>query len=108
MVTDVRSRLNISDEELAEFCQKWKIVRLELFGSALREDFDPEKSDIDLLATFDDSADWGLLEIVEAELQISDLLGRHVDLVERDAVEQSENYLRRRRILRTAHTIYTS
>jgi predicted nucleotidyltransferase len=46
MAIDVRSRLNISDEELAQFCRKWKIVRLELFGSALRDDFDPETSDI--------------------------------------------------------------
>ena len=106
MVTDVRSRLNISDEQLAEFCRKWKITRVELFGSALREDFDPDASDIDLLVTYSEDADWSLFDLVTADLEIAELARRHVDLVDRLDVEASPNYIRRRRILGTARTIY--
>lgn len=106
MAIDVRSRLNISDEQLAEFCRKWKITRLELFGSALREDFDPEKSDLDLLVTYAADADWSLFDLVTSDLEIAELAGRHVDLVDRLDVEASPNYIRRRRILESARTIY--
>src|SRR5690349_12586494 len=48
-----RFALALPHQALAEFCRRWKIRELALFGSALREDFRPE-SDIDLLVTFDD------------------------------------------------------
>ena len=104
MAIDVRSRLNISDEQLAEFCRKWKIARLELFGSALRDDFGDD-SDIDLLVTFDEPPK-SLFDLVDMDLEIARLAGRHVDLVERRAVEEAENYLKRRRILGSAREIY--
>lgn len=108
MVTDVRSRLPISDDDLAAFCRKWKIVRLELFGSALRDDFDPKNSDFDLLVTWAPDSDWGVFDHVRAEGELATLLQRRVDLVDRSSVESSENYLRRRRILRSAQLVYES
>ena len=42
MTTKVSTRLPISYEKLEAFCRKWNIVRLELFGSVLRDDFDPK------------------------------------------------------------------
>ena len=106
MAVDVRSRLGISDEALAEFCRKWKIVRLELFGSALREDFDPERSDLDLLVTFAGDAGWSLFDELDMEKEFGALVGREVDMPTRGEVEKLENYLRRRHILQSARTIY--
>lgn len=41
MRDEVRARLGISDDELADFCQRWKITELSVFGSVLRDDFGP-------------------------------------------------------------------
>ena len=107
MAIDVRSRLGISEEALAEFCRKWKIARLELFGSVLREDFRDE-SDVDLMVTFAADERWSLFDLVQMEQEMSELVGRPVDMPERTAVERSENYIRRRRILQSARTIYSA
>ncbi len=90
---------------LAEFCQRWKIVRLELFGSALRSDFRPE-SDVDLLATFAPQAGWSLLDHVRMERELATLIGRTVELISRPAIERSRNAVRREHILRTAQPLY--
>jgi predicted nucleotidyltransferase len=60
------SRIPISYEDLAEFCRRWKVAELALFGSALRSDFTPA-SDVDLLVTFEPEADRGLLDHVAME-----------------------------------------
>jgi len=89
------------------FCKKWKVQELSLFGSVLREDFGPD-SDVDVLVTFQSSAAWGFDEVAEMEAELARLLRRPVDLVERRAVERSENYIRRREILRTAEPVYVA
>jgi uncharacterized protein len=94
-------------EELKAFCRRWRIEELAIFGSALRQDFGPE-SDIDLLARFAPDAEWSLLEHVRMEDELAALLGRPVDLVCRDAVEQSRNWIRREAILSTAEVIYAA
>jgi len=105
MALDVRSRLGVSDEQLAEFCKRWKITKLELFGSALREDFGPG-SDIDLLVTFVKDAPWSLMDIVHLEMELTDLMGRKVEIAERSAVEASSNPFRRREILGSVQPLY--
>lgn len=95
----------ISQESLNQFCRRWAIKELALFGSILREDFGAE-SDIDVLVTFSPEANWGLLDHVQMELELADLLGRDVDLLTRRAVERSQNPIRRNEILATAQTIY--
>ncbi len=77
-------------EYISNFCQRWHIRKLALFGSALRDDFRAD-SDLDLLVTFDDDAAWSLLDHVQMERELSALLGRDIDLVSRRGVEQSEN-----------------
>lgn len=106
MVTDARSRLNISDEELGEFCRKWKIVRLEVFGSALRDDFDPAKSDIDLLVTYAAEASWDLRDELAMQEEFEALVGRPADLPTRSEVERMQNWIRRRRILGSAQLLF--
>src|SRR5215207_1614991 len=90
--------------EIAAFCRKWQVTELALFGSALREDFRPE-SDIDLLATFAPDAPWSLFDLINMRDDLKAILGRDVDLIEKDAIEQSPNWLRRRAILDSARTI---
>jgi predicted nucleotidyltransferase len=94
-------------ERIAEFCRRWKISELSLFGSSLREDFRPD-SDIDLLYTFESDARRSLFDLVEMEDELSQLLGRKVDLVSRRAVERSHNWIRRKAILESARRVYGS
>ena len=70
--------IDIPADKIARFCRQHKIVRLSLFGSVLRDDFGPD-SDIDVLVEFEPSAKigWGFFGI---ERELSDLLGRKVDL----------------------------
>lgn len=94
-------------EALADYCRRWKIIKLELFGSILRDDFRPD-SDVDFLVTFDPAARLSLFDLVHAEDELSSIVGRSVDLVERGPIEESKNWIRRRSILESARTIYVS
>ena len=91
--------------EIAKFCKCWKIQELAVFGSALRADFDSE-SDIDIIVTFDDNADWSLLDHMRMQQELQALLQRDVDLVTKRAVEKSQNWVRRKEILSTASVIF--
>lgn len=68
-----------SSEKLADYCKAKGIARLELFGSAVRDDFDPEESDIDLLVDYEPGRHPGLDHFQVAE-ELSELFGRKVDL----------------------------
>jgi len=101
------SRIKISRDTIVTFCQHNHIQSLSLFGSVLREDFGSE-SDIDILVEFEQGHEPGLMEMVDVESELSGILGRKVDLVERKAVERSENYIRRRHILQSLETVYVA
>lgn len=101
------SLLKLSREELEEFCRRWKIRELCLFGSVLREDFRPD-SDVDFLVRFAPDAEWSLFDHARMERELEELLGRKVDLVSREAIEQSPNWIRRREILQTARRLYAA
>lgn len=90
---------------IRDFCRRWKIVEFALFGSVLRDDFGAE-SDVDVLVTFEPDATWSLLDRMRAQDELSDLLGRPVDLINRRGVEEGKNPFRRKNILRDAHVIY--
>ena len=86
--------IEASRSELIALCGRYGVRRLALFGSALRDDFDPGRSDLDLLVEFSPTspqehaeAYFGLLENLES------LFGRRVDLLELGAVRNP--YLRR-------------
>ena len=103
----MKVRIEIPSEQIAGFCQRWKITEFGLFGSVLREDFGPE-SDVDVLVTFAPEACWSLFDLVLMENELSQILTREVDLVEREAVARSPNYIRRRNILQSAQVIYAA
>jgi predicted nucleotidyltransferase len=73
-------------EQISGLCRLYGVRKLELFGSILRADFDPARSDVDLLVDFQPqvaNSSANLLNLKEAP---EGLLGRHVDLVELRAV----------------------
>lgn len=100
-------KIEIPQEKIADFCRRWKIIEFSLFGSVLRDDFHPD-SDIDVLVTFSPDARWGLFDLVHMQEELKEIFGREVDLVERKDVERSENYIRRRHILKEAETVYVA
>lgn len=78
MNTFTQARIQVSKDVLAGFCRRHHIQSLSLFGSVLREDFGPE-SDIDVLVEFEPGQVPGL-EFVRMKEELSQLLGRRVDL----------------------------
>ncbi len=94
------SRIPVDRQRIAEFCRKFHIRKLSLFGSVLRDDFRPD-SDVDVLVTFEPGQVIGL-RIVDIEDELAQLLGRRVDIV-------SEKYLNHRirdRVLSAAEIQY--
>jgi predicted nucleotidyltransferase len=102
-----RSRIPLSDEQVQEFCQRWGIVELALFGSVLREDFRPD-SDLDVLVRFAEGWGTSLTRYFAMERELSDLVGRPVDIVDRRALDESANWLRRRRIFESSSILYAA
>ena len=100
-------KLRYDNEAVRRFCGERGIARLEIFGSALREDFRAD-SDVDLLCTLAPEKDQhcGLLEWVDMQFKLAEIFGRPVDLVSRWAIERSRNPYRRNAILSTAKPIY--
>jgi len=101
------SRLQCSRQKLEAFCRRWKIVQLDLFGSVLRGDFRSD-SDVDVLVSFEQDAQWSLLDHVQMERELAEIVGRSIDLVSRRAVERSSNTIRRRAILDSAEPLYVT
>ena len=99
-------RLPVDECPLDAFCQRWKIIKLELFGSTLA---DPARArDVDLLVTFAQDARWGLFEHEHMQNELAGLFGRSVDLITRRAIEASRNALRRNAILSSAVPVYVA
>jgi hypothetical protein len=73
------ARIPIDRERIAEFCRRNHIRKLSLFGSVLRDDFRPD-SDVDVLAEFEPGAVVGLIRLAGMEIELSEMLGRKVDL----------------------------
>lgn len=99
--------VEISEQQMNDFCRRWQIVELALFGSVLRADFRPE-SDIDVLVTFAPDASWRFYDLMDMKEELEKIFGRRVDLVEKRLVEESENYIRRNHILRNRETLYVA
>jgi hypothetical protein len=97
----VGAKIPIDRDRVAEFCSRWKIKKLALFGSVLRDDFAAE-SDVDVLVTFAPGEEWTLLDVVEMQRELSGIIGREVDLVLRESLV---NPFRRHEILKAKQVI---
>ncbi|OFW27251.1 MAG: hypothetical protein A3H97_12935 [Acidobacteria bacterium RIFCSPLOWO2_02_FULL_65_29] len=89
---------------LAAWCRQWQVRELAVFGSVLRPDFGPA-SDLDFLVTFSPTAAWSLIDHERMRQELVDLLGRDVDLVSREGLERSANWIRRQMILESARPL---
>jgi predicted nucleotidyltransferase len=103
-----RHGITLPTDRVAELCRRYGVRELSVFGSLLRDDFGPE-SDIDFLVVFgdDDHGPW-MEKLIRMEDDLRVLLGREVDLVPKESVVRSENWIRRDHILGTAQVIYGS
>jgi predicted nucleotidyltransferase len=101
----VNPKIELPMEQIEEFCQKWQVTELALFGSVLREDFRPD-SDIDILITFSPTAKRGLTETLQMPDELQAIFHRKVDLIVKSAIKRSDNWLRRKNILESAQIIY--
>jgi len=101
------TELGVSPENIVEFCQRWKISQLAVFGSAVRGKLRAD-SDIDLLVTFASDAQWSMFDHYRMEDELVELLGREVDLVSKEAIEENANPIFRRQILDSAREIYAA
>jgi uncharacterized protein len=93
--------IDVPKQKIAEFCRKNRIRKLALFGSVLRDDFGPE-SDVDVLVEFDQGRGPGLLGIAGMELDLSEIVGRKVDL--RTSAELSRYF--RKEVVRQSRVLY--
>ena len=100
-------QIQVDAERIADFCRRWKIAEMSLFGSVLREDFSPA-SDVDVLVRFAEDADWSILDHVTMQEELAEIIGRKVDLVSRRGLERSRNWIRRNAILGGARRIYAA
>ncbi len=99
--------IDVDRERIAEFCRRWKITELSLFGSVLRDDFRPE-SDVDVLVVFAPDANWDFGDLLQMEEELTEIFGHKADLVEKRLVEQNRNYIIRKHILRSAEPVYVA
>jgi uncharacterized protein len=97
-------KITVPRHKIAEFCRKWRIKELAIFGSAVGGDFGPD-SDVDVLVVFDDLAGWSLFDYIHAEEELKEIFERDVDLVEKKAIR---NPFRRHHILNHCEVIYAA
>jgi len=86
VVRNPRMRISVPKKELKEFCRRYQVQRLALFGSVLRNDFRKE-SDVDVLVSFEPDAHVGFLTLARMQRELSGLFKRPVDLVLMDGLK---------------------
>ncbi len=84
-----------------------QIVEFALFGSVLRDNFQPA-SDIDILIAFAPNARKGLLSLARIKHELEDLLGQDVDILTKQSIEQSHNLTRSLNIFKSAQVLYVA
>ncbi|MCL1927309.1 MAG: nucleotidyltransferase domain-containing protein [Treponema sp.] len=91
-------------DDIVSVCKKYQIIELSVFGSSIRDDF-TQKSDVDILVSFDQNSKINLFDIMELEKEFSMTLNREVDVVEKESLK---NPIRKNKILSTREIIYAA
>jgi hypothetical protein len=97
----ISPRIAVPKERIVDFCRRHHVRKLAFFGSVLREDFRAD-SDVDVLVEFETGHSVGLLKMAGLELELSEILGRKVDL--RTPGELSRYF--RDDVLRSSEVLY--
>ena len=101
-------KIDVPYDEIKTFCEKWGVSRIEVFGSAIRDDFDPQRSDIDLLLSRPNPPKVRISLFDEVTMcdDLAEIFGRKVDLIWRSSIESHYNEIRKNSILEHTETIY--
>lgn len=99
----IRAKLEFPSEALAALCRRYSVRELSVFGSAARGESTPE-SDVDLLVEFEPQAHVGFLTLARMSRELSELLGRKVDLVPKGGLKP----LIRNEILSEAEVLFAA
>jgi len=86
--------IELPTEKIAQFCREWQVTEFALFGSVLRDDLRPD-SDIDVIVQFHPDAHPTFSTLDQMEAELKTIFHRDVDLITRQGIETSRNYLRR-------------
>ncbi len=97
--------IDLPMEVIAQFCDRWQVTEFALFGSVVRDDFRPD-SDIDVMVQFHPEAHPTFSSLDQMEAELKTIFHREIDLITRQGIETSRNYLRRQEILSSAQVIY--
>ncbi len=98
-----RPRLEIARDQIADFCRRYHVRRLALFGSVVREDFTSD-SDVDVLVAFEPEARIGFMTLGRMKRELGALFQRPVDLVPQDGLKPSI----RESVLSSAEELYAA
>ena len=101
---DMNAIVALNKAPLDDFCRRWAVQEMSLFGSALRDDFGPD-SDLDFLVSFDPTSRWNLWDLVTMRDELEAITRRRVDLVQKEALR---NPYRRRQILAHREIIHAA
>ena len=72
--------IDVPREQIPDFCRRYKVRKLSLFGSVIHDDFTPE-SDVDVLVEFEPDAHASYFTLFDMEEELSGLLdGRKIDV----------------------------
>lgn len=99
---NINGNLKLDEQAIADFCKRWKVIELSLFGSVLRDDFKAE-SDVDVLVVFEPDAPWSYWDWAKMSDELEGIFGHPVDLVEKRSIE---NPYRRHEILTSRRIIH--
>ena len=102
-----KERLEVSRDELAAYCERWRIAEISLIGS-IPPSVDAEEP-VEFLVRFQPDVMRRYADAVAMERELSEMVGRDVELVDyRSVVDWGDNYVRRRAILESARTVYAA
>ncbi len=96
-------KIRISSENLEDFCQRYQVRRMSLFGSVLSEDFVAD-SDVDVLVQFEPDARVSFMTLSKMQRELVVIFQRPVDLVPQDGLKS----VIRDQVLATAQEIYAA
>ena len=74
-------------EQVAELCRTHHVRRLSIFGSAVRDDFDQEHSDVDVRVEFDQKTEFWQTDYFDLHDKLVELFGRKVDIISKREIE---------------------
>ena len=81
-----QNRITVPPKKIKEFCRRYQVQRMALFGAVLRKDF-RLKNDVEILVTFSPNARIGFLALARMQRELTELYHRQVDLVPMDGLK---------------------